>query len=142
MATVSAAITDSNTITATLNSVATNTFVTSSAIDNSANLYVNARIQLKWKTGAAGTSATGYVNVYLIASADGGTTYDDNNKLLIGQLPVIANATTYIGSFSTAPFGDLPSHFKIGVENQGGGTSDTTAGNFLLQYAGHKYTVA
>jgi hypothetical protein len=142
VATVSAAYTSSNTITITLASTTNTTIQTSSAIDNSTNLFLEARVQLKWKTGASGTSATGFVNVYLIGSPDGGTTYDDNNKTLLGTMAVVANATVYTDSWSTAPLGTLPKFWKVAVENQGGGASDTTGGNFLCQFEGIKYTVA
>ena len=126
--------------TITLSSVTTTSTATSSAIDNSTNNDPFFLIQLKWKTGASGTSTTGLVNVYVNRSADGGTTYDDaKGGDLVGTLYVAANATTYIYSWSTRGIlmGD---HFKLTVENQGGGTSDTTAGNFSLTYQGIKPT--
>lgn len=142
MATVSLNIAAAATVTITLSSLANATFATSSAIDNSTNKYLSALVQLKWKTGAAGTSSTGYVAVYLIRSADAGTTYDDNNKVLLGTMPVAANATTYVGSWDTAPLGALGSSWKLAVENQGGGTSDTVAGSFTMKFGGVKYDVA
>ena len=123
------------TATITLASVATNTFALSSAVDNSTTKYPFIVGVLTWKTGAAGTTTAGFVNIYLVRSVDGGTIYEDNNKLLVGSFPVIANATTYIGSFDTRGL-VLGDHFKLAVENQGGGTSDTTAGNFSLKYQG------
>lgn len=140
MATVSAAITNSQTITITVTSLATNTFATSNAIDNSANLFLAANVQVTLKTAAASTNAYGYANIYLIRSADGGTTYDDNNKVCIGSMPLIANATTYIASFSTALVGDLGTHWKIAVENQSGATLDASVGG--AAFAGVKFTVA
>lgn len=142
MATVTQNVTNSQAITITLASLANNTAVASSAIDNSTNKFVEAVIQLKVRTNAAGTSATGVVNVFLVRSADGGTTYDDSTRVYLGQLPTIANATTYIGSFSTAPVGGLGSHWKLGVENRSGAALDSTAGNHSASFAGIKYDVA
>ena len=142
MATVTQNATNSNTITITIASLANNTAVASSAIDNSSNKFIEALIQVKVKTNAAGTSATGVTNVFLVRSADGGTTYDDSTRVYLGQLPTIANATTYIGSFSTAPVGALGTHWKLAVENRSGAALDSTGGSHSAAFAGIKYDVA
>lgn len=142
MATVTANVTNSNTVTITIASLANGSTNTSSAIDNSTNKFLEALIQAKVKTNAAGTSTTGLVNLYLIRSADAATTYDDNNKLLLGSIPAIANATTYIASFSTAPFGALGTSWKVSLENKSGAALDSTAGSHAVVFAGVKYDVA
>lgn len=142
MATITLNVTDSGSVTITLASLTNGSANVSSAIDNSSTKYLEALIQVKVKTGASGTAATGLTNVYLVRSADGGTTYDDNTRVLLGTLPTVANATTYIATFSTAPVGALGSHWKVAVENRSGATFDTTAGNHSCVYAGVKYDVA
>jgi hypothetical protein len=141
MATATLNVTNSNTITITLSSLATAGTATSSAIDNSTNKFLSANVTVKVKTGAASTSATGSWSVFVARSADGGSTYDDG-KAFIGAISTIANATTYISTFSTESIGPLGSHWKLVVVNNGGGTSDTTAGNHSAVFAGIKYDVA
>jgi hypothetical protein len=131
--------TNSNTVTITLASVTNTTVNVSSAIDNSSNKFHEALVQCKVKTGAASTSTTGVYNFYLVRSADGGTTYDDSNKVLLGSMAAIANATTYIATFSTALLGALGTHWKVAFENLAGGTTDTTAGNHSIVFAGVQY---
>lgn len=140
MATITANFTNSNTVTITLSSVTNTSTAVSSAVDNSSNKFVEAIVTVKIKTGASGTSATGFFNVYLVRSVDGGATYADNTDYLLGSIPAVANATTYTRSFPIpAPLG---SHFKIAVENRAGGTTDTTSGNHSVVYTGVKYDVA
>lgn len=142
MATVTQNVTNSQSITITLASLASASTNTSSAVDNSSNKFLEALVQVKILTGASGASVTGYTNIWLIRSADGGTTYDDAGRVLIGTLPTAANATTYIGSFSTAMAGALGSHWKIAVENRSGTTFNATGGNHSAAFAGLKYDVA
>lgn len=111
----------------------------SNAIDNSALLFVDAIVQVKVKTGASGVATTGYFNVWLIRSADGGTTYSDNADVLLGSVVANANATTYTRDFNA---GVLGSSFKIAVENRTGAALDSTAGSHLVQFAGIRYNVA
>lgn len=141
MATASLNATNSNTVTITLSSVTNGSTATSSAIDNSTNKFLSANIQVKFKTGASGTSSTGSFSVYLIRSADGGTTYDSTGTL-IGTQPATANATTYIQTFPTEPFGPLGTSWKVAVVNNSGGTTDTTAGNHSCVFTGVKYDIA
>lgn len=141
MATATLNVTNSNVITVTIASLATGSTNTSSAVDNSTTKYLEAVVQVKIKTNAAGTSATGYCNIWLVRSADGGTTYDDTSRNLLGTLPTVANATTYIGSWSTAPYGAIGTSWKITVENQSGAALDSTAGSHLAQYAGVTYSI-
>jgi hypothetical protein len=148
MASIKAAFSNGNTITITLSSVTSGSFAVSSAIDNSANLFPSALVQIKVKAGTTPT-ATGYWNVWLIRSADGGTTYDGNstsNKAggmqLLGVLPLSGANTGEVvtGTFDTALLGALGTSWKIAVENQTGVTTDTTAGNHTAVYSGVSYT--
>jgi hypothetical protein len=141
MATATLNVTNSNTITITLSSLTTGSSATSSAVDNSSNKFLSANITLKVKTGASGTSATGSWSAFVARSADSGSTYDDG-KAFIGSIATVANATTYISTFSTESIGPLGSHWKLVVTNNGGGTSDTTGGNHSAVFAGVKYDVA
>jgi hypothetical protein len=139
MATVTLNATNSNTITITLASLANNTAVASSAIDNSTNKFLEAVVRVKVKTNAAGTSATGVVNVYLVRSTDGGTDYADSTNVLLGSIPAIANATTYARDFDAPRLG---THWKIAVENRSGAALDSTGGSHEAEFAGIKYDVA
>jgi hypothetical protein len=142
MATVTLNITNSQPVTITIASLANTSTNTSNAIDNSTNKFLSALVQVKLRTGSSGTASTGYCGVFLVRSADGGTTYDDSNKVLIGTVPMTANNTTYIATFSTEPFGPLGSHWKVAVYNGTGGALSSTAGDHSVQFAGVKYDVA
>lgn len=137
-------------ITCTITSLANNAQRASAAIDNTSNLYLDALVQVKVKSAAASTSATGTVNVYALGTADGGTDYTDNvttgdatvtltappNAVLIGVINVVANAVTYVGGpFSVAQgFGGvLPDHWAIVVENKSGATLDASIGSAWYQ---------
>lgn len=138
MATAKASFTNSQSITITLASLANGSTNASNAIDNSTNLFLSANVQVKVRTGSSGAAATGVTNVYLVRSADGGTTYDDSTRTLLGTLATNANSTTYINTWSTEPLGQLGTHWKIAVENRSGGTFDSTAGNHSAAFAGFK----
>jgi hypothetical protein len=145
--------------TCTLASLTTGSARQSTAIDNSSNLYLDALVQLRIKTGGSGTSASGYVAVYAYASADGGTTYTENagasdaaitltvptNLVLLGVINCVANSVTYKGpvwSVAAAFGGTMPKKWGIVVENQTGGTLSATEGDHLKLYEGVTNTVA
>jgi hypothetical protein len=145
--------TSNQAFTLTIASLANNGQRASTAIDNTTNLFIDALVQLVIKTNAAGTSATGYVNVYAYATADGGTTYSDGatgtdagitltsnpNMVLIDQIACVANATTYkskVVSIAAAFGGILPDHWGIAIENKTGAALDSTAGNHKAFYQG------
>lgn len=144
-------------ITCTFTSLTNNSQRGSTAIDNTSNLFLDALVFVKVKSGASSTSATGYVNVYAYGTADGGTTYSDGvsgtdgaatltsppNVVLIGRINVVANATTYEGgpfSVAAAFGGTLPDHWGIVIENKTGGTLDASVGS--AWYQGAYQTVA
>lgn len=122
------------------------------AINNTTTLFLDAVVQVKVKTNAAGTTATGLVNIYAYGSADGGTTYPEGagtnasvtmtvptNLILVGQINAVANATTYVGntvSIAAAFGGVLPAFWGIVIENLTGAALDSTAGNHFAKYQG------
>jgi hypothetical protein len=141
-------------ITISLASLANASARASTVIDNTTNLFLDAMVQLQIKSGAASTSAAGYVNVYAYGTVDfadsfypegitgtdvGITLVVPTNLKQIGAINIVANATTYVSepmSVSAAFNGLLPSHWGIVVENQTGGTLDTTEANHLKWYQG------
>src|SRR6266446_1905019 len=139
-------------ITCTLASLANNAQQSAAAIDNTANVFIDALVQIQIKSGASGVSATGYVNVYAYGTVDGGTTYGEGagtdtgitltappNVRLVGVLNVVANATTYKSnpmSVAAAFGGVLPDPWGIIVENKTGAALDGTEGNHLKLFQG------
>lgn len=140
-------------ITCTITSLANAGQRQSTVIDNSTNLYLDALVQVKIKTNAAGTSSTGTVNVYAYGSVDGGTTYGDTvtgtdgsvtltsppNLRLVGVINAVANATTYVSplmSIASAFGGTLPQKWGICVENKTGATLDASVGSAIFQGIG------
>lgn len=138
-------------ITITLANLANGNARSSLAIDNTTNLFLDALVQLKIKSGS-GVSSTGYVNVYAYGTADGGTDYPEGagtdtgvtltsppNVRLIGVLNVVASTTSYVSepmSVAAAFGGVLPDHWGIAIENQSGAAFDATEGNHLKVYQG------
>lgn len=150
-ATLKELLTNNQTVTITLSSLTTGSARQGTVIDNTTNLDLDASLTLKYKTGAAGTSATGYVEVRACGSSDGGTSFTESagasdaaitltsppNAPLVGVFNAVANATTYIGgpfSVAAAFGGNLPGKWAPVCVNQAGGTSDTTAGNFVMTF--------
>lgn len=146
-------------ITCTLASLTNGSARASTAVDNSSNLYLDALVQMKIKSGGASTSANGVVNVYAYGTADGGTTYPEanggtdgavtlvvpTNLRLLGQINVVANSTTYTSepmSVALAFGGVLPQLWGIVVVNNTGGTLDSTEGNHAKFYQGIQQTVS
>lgn len=145
--------TSNQTITCSLASLTNTSARQSTVIDNTSNLFIDALVFLNIKSGASGTSSTGYAVVYAFGTADGGMNYTENagatdaaitlvsptNLRPIGIINIVANATTYkAGPFSVAQAfgGILPDHWGIVVSNQTGGTLDATEGNHLKVYQG------
>jgi hypothetical protein len=142
MASIKNEFNTAGTATITLASLANGSGRASTAIDNSTGKYLSADIRVKVTT--SGTSAPGYVSVYLIRSEDG-TNYDDSfggsdaaytpvNALLLGTIATPATAA-YIKTFDTAELGlTLPAKWCIGIVNRTGNTLNATAGNHSVTF--------
>jgi hypothetical protein len=145
--------TSNQTITITLASLVQAAARQSTVIDNTTNVFTDALVTVKLKTGAGTSANQKAFNVYAFATTDGGTTYTENagasdaaitltsppNAVLIGVISTPSASTTYVGgpfSIASAFGGSLPDHWGIIVENQEGQTSDATGGNFLVTYQG------
>ena len=141
--------TTNQSITCTITSLGSGSARESTAVVNTANLFMDVKVQVKIKTNAAGTSATGAVNVFAYATADDGTTYSGgatgtdaaytaNKDQLIfrGSIPAVANATTYVGLFSLSRafgYGGIPAKWGIVVDNQSGAALDASVGAAVYQ---------
>lgn len=126
----------------------------STAVDNTTTLYEDALIFVKLTSAAAGTSATGYANIYGYATVDGGTTYSENvsgtdaaitlvapsNLVLLAQVNIVANAVTYrAGPFSFCRMyglDRLPQKWGVVVANVSGAALNATAGNHAITWQG------
>lgn len=142
--------TSNQSIVCTITSLANAAQQQSTAVDNSLNLFLDALVQLKIKTNASGTSATGYIIIYAYGTSDGGTDYGDGisgtnglvtltnppNLRVLGIINAVANSTTYVSNpFSVASLfgGKMPDHWGIVVENQTGATLDASVGSAWYQ---------
>lgn len=141
------------TFTVTLASLASGSARESTVIDNSTNLFLDALVMLKLKTGAGTIGTDPYAYVYAYATVDGGTTYTDpatgsdaaitltnNTKAtLLGWVNLAATATTYKGgpwSVARAFGGYLPQKWGIIVLNNCGVALDATEANHAKLYQG------
>lgn len=142
----------SDTLTITIASLANGSGRCSTAIDNTSTLDITADVGLKIKTNAAGTSATGYVSVYLVRSYDG-TSYDDAfagtdgaftpiNATFLGTISATANATTYYKVFDLAELGiTLPKKWAIAIVNSTGASLDATGGSHECKATRKHYSI-
>lgn len=145
--------TSNQTITITVASLGNAAARASTAIDNSTNVFSDALVFAKVKTGGSGTTSTGYVSLFAYGTADGGLTYTEGasgsdasitlttptNARLLGVINTVANSTTYYGGpFNVAQAfgGVMPDHWGVIVDNESGGTLDSTSGNFAVFYQG------
>lgn len=145
--------TNNQAITVTLASLTTGSSRASTVVDNTSNLFMDALVFLNIKSGASGTTSTGYVTIYAYGTSNGGTNYTEGasgtdaaltltsptNLKLVGIINVVASATTYsAGPFSIASAfgGQLPDKWGIVVQNNTGGSLDSTEGNHLKIYQG------
>ncbi|HUT11856.1 MAG TPA: hypothetical protein VMY42_15250 [Thermoguttaceae bacterium] len=142
---------DSTTITLTLASLADASWRQALAVDNGSNLFLDALLGGKIKTGT-GSAAGDYVDLYVAASADGGTTFggdcsgsdaaysgESDNLVHLGRVSTPGAQTTFeFGPLSiAAAFGGvLPQRWTLVVENRSGSTLDATPANHDLHYMG------
>ena len=139
-------------ITITLGSLAGDAKRQSAAMDNSSNLYLDAHVQLKIKSGAT-VSGDKAVYVYAYAAVDssglgysGGASGSDSaysgtsaNTRLIGVISCPSAATAYesdIMSIAGAFGGSMPNKWGIIVENKTGAALDSTESNHVKKYTG------
>ena len=139
-------------VTITLASLANGATRQSDAIDNTANLYLDALVQLKVKTG---TTVSGDLQVLVYAYAtvgssglgySGGASGSDSafsgtldNTKLIGIISTPAAATAYesdLMSVAAAFGGVLPGEWGIIVENRTGSALDSAEANHVKKYVG------
>jgi hypothetical protein len=139
-------------ITVSLASLADHAERQSDVVDNSGNLYFDAHVQLKVKTGGA-VSEDKAVYVYAYGTTDssglgysGGASGSDSafsgtpaNTKLIGIISTPASGTSYesdIISVAAGFGGTLPSKWGIIVENRSGSALDATESNHVKKYVG------
>jgi len=148
--------TSNQAITCTITSLTNTSLRGSTAVDNSSNVFIDILVFVKIKTNAAGTSSTGYVDVYAFGTADGGTTYSagfagtdgafsgkTSALVRLGRIEAVANATTYYGgpwSVAAAFGGSLPEKAGIVVDNESGATLDASVGSSWYQGVYGAYT--
>jgi len=139
-------------VTISLASLADSAKRQSDAVDNSSNLYLDAQVQLKVKTGGT-VSGDKAVYVYAYGTTDsgglgysGGASGSDSafsgtlaNTKLIGVISTPASGTAYesdIMSVAAGFGGLLPGKWGIIVENKSGSALDGTESNHAKKYVG------
>lgn len=145
--------TSNQTVTVTVASLTNTSARECTVIDNTTNVHPDAGLFLSLKSPASATSAAGYVVIWAYGTADGGTNYTQSatgsdagitltvppNARRVGVMNMVANAVTYkAGPYSVAAAfgGVLPQKWGIIIENQSGGTLDSTGGNHSVFYQG------
>jgi hypothetical protein len=124
----------------------------STVVDNTSNLFTDALLSVRLKTGT--TTANTYIQVYVFATVSGGTRYTggagatDAAYTMVAQSPLIpigrigvpdTTARTYdAGPWSVAACfgGSLPDHWGVVIDNESGANLDSTAGNHVVEYQG------
>lgn len=136
-------------ITINLNSLANNGARESLVIENTEG-FLDALVQVKFKSGGSGVTSAGYVNVYAYGSANDGTNYGDGatgadaaitltsppNLKRIGIINVVAVSTTYVSnpfSVRAAFGGTMPKKWGIVIENKSGGAGDASLSSAWYQ---------
>ncbi len=161
MASIKTAFGSPSTFTVTLASLASSATAgrESTVIDNTSDLFLDALVMIKVKTGAGSAANDQAVYVYCYGTVDGGTTYPDtvtgsdaaitmNNPTqlsLLGAIWTPAASTTYksqVFSVAKALGGFLPAKWGIVVRNYEGNALDSTEGNHAKLWQGLYSTVA
>lgn len=141
-------------ITCTLTSLASGSAREATAVDNSTNLFIDAYVMVKTKTGTGTIGTDPYLYVYAIGTNDGGTTWPDpvtgsdaaitptnNSKaFLLGAVNLAAVSTAYKGGPWSVlqAFGGvaLPDKWSIVALNNCGVALSSTAGDHAITYQG------
>lgn len=145
--------TSNQAITVTLASLASGSARESASVDNRTNLYLDAMVLLKLKTGAGAIGSDPYAYIYAAGTVDDGTTWPDtvtgadaaitlNTTTQLVRLGVVwlgAVSTTYkAGPFSVAAAfgGSMPAMWSIVVKNNCGVALDATEASHAKLYQG------
>lgn len=140
--------TSNQAITVTLASLANGSARQSAAIDFSSLDPEKVLVSFKVKTGASGVAANGVVNVYVLGTVDGGSSYAaggggsdaaftiQGNEAFLGCIQANANASSFqkIMELSAAFNGAMPDHVQFVLENKTGAALDSTEGNHSKAY--------
>ena len=146
MSTATLSYGDNQALTITVASLANAAMRQSTEIDNTTNGFLNGTLGVKIKTGASGTAAAGYVNVWAWANSngirDGLAGASDNaitsnaGLLFVGRMAAGVDATTYGKTFELGEVfgGSLPPKWGIVLENQTGAALDSTGSNHAVGF--------
>jgi hypothetical protein len=141
-------------LTITVASLANNALRQSTEVDNTSNGYLTGTLGVKIKTGASGTAAAGYVNVWAwansndirdgLAGASDAAIASNTGLRFVGRIAVAANATTYTKTFDLSEVfgGSLPPKWGIVLENKTGAALDSTAGSHAVGFIPANVAVA
>ena len=151
MADVKTKYASSANITITLASLADDSKRQSTKASNTANLYLDALVQLKVKTGSS-VSGDKAIHVYAYGTAESTMGYSGDasgtdgaysgtleNTKLIGVIGAPSATSVYVSdvmSIANAFGGKLPSEWGIIVHNKTGAALDGTESNFAKKYIG------
>lgn len=119
--------TDDINLSINLNGLANNATAVSDAYDNTTNGFLTMEIQFSITCNLATTdfstptARTPYINLYLLRSVDGGTTYDDadpnNAELLRVQWTRAANSNAVYQYIGSVLMDSVPQYFKLMMQN-------------------------
>ena len=120
----------------TLVGLANGSTAVSAIIFNATDLFINAEIQLKFKTTSP-VSSTGTITLMLLKSLDG-ISFDDptDSHEVLGVFIARSDNTTYVVSATTSDYDSLPAFWRLAVKNDSGAALDSTASNFSLKFNG------
>ncbi len=144
---------NNQTIACSIASLANNSQRSSDSVDNTSNVFLDALVMVKVKTGGSSVAGTGTVNVYAYGTVDNGTTFTDAlagtnsaatlstppNTPLLGVIVASTNGISCVGgpfSVSQAFGGVLPAKWGIVIENKTGAVLDSTESNHTKLYQG------
>lgn len=114
----------------------------SNAIDNTTNQFGLVDVQVTFRLGTGVNTSTGVVKIGILASDDGGTTYE-NYLLLSNTFETVTNligdGRIFIIRFQVT---NVPQFWKLALANFSGTAFSTNAPNFASVYAGVYDTVS
>lgn len=126
-------LTETDYLTTDLNALANDASFLGGAIDNGTNRDMLLKVQIELASVDLSAQTDPYVQIRLVESIDGGTTYeDDDDKAWSISLPIAATSAAH------KRIGDLyipPGHFKLSVVNKTGVAFGATLN--VLSYAAY-----